>query len=98
MGEKGSVQGLWVVRIPIYFFRGGSFANPPFFVYLYIAMRILFSLFVFTLLFGCVNAQPINVMVGKIQNGIKIGPMVGNKNLTLGLKNIAEEAIPVLGV
>jgi hypothetical protein len=39
------------------------------------------------------DAQPIKIAVGKIQNSIKIGPMAGNKNLTLGLKNIAEEAI-----
>ena len=57
-------------------------------------MRItLFLFLVFTCLFGSVFAQPMNIMVGKIQNNIKIGPMVGNKNLTLGLKNIAEEAI-----
>ena len=57
-------------------------------------MRIkTFALFIFTCLFNFVNAQPIKIELGKVQNSIKIGPMVGNKNLTLGLKNIAEEAI-----
>ena len=31
--------------------------------------------------------------MGSVTNQIKLGPMKGNKNLTLGLKNIAEEAI-----
>jgi hypothetical protein len=47
----------------------------------------------FLCVFGSAIAQPIKISVGKIQNKIAIGPMVGNKNLTLGLKNITEEAI-----
>ena len=34
-----------------------------------------------------------NIYVGDIINNIKIGPLTGNKNLSFGIKNIAEEAI-----
>ena len=54
---------------------------------------ILFSLLVFTCLLGVANAQPNKISIGTVTNQIKLGPMKGNKNLTLGLKNIAEEAI-----
>ena len=37
--------------------------------------------------------QPNKIAMGSVTNQIKLGPMKGNKNLTLGLKNIAEEAI-----
>jgi hypothetical protein len=53
----------------------------------------LFILFVFTCLFSAAIAQPNKIVVGTVTNQIKLGPMKGNKNLTLGLKNIAEEAI-----
>ena len=66
----------------------------PFFLYLYLAMRInLLIACIFTCLSINLNAQPVKLTVGSVKNVIKIGPMVGNKNLTLGLKNIAEEAI-----
>ncbi len=54
---------------------------------------ILFSLLVFTCLLGVANAQPNKISIGTVTNQIKLGPMKGNKNLTLGLKNIAEEAM-----
>ena len=55
--------------------------------------NFLFSLFVFICLFSAVNAQPNKIIIGTVTNQIKLGSMKGNKNLTLGLKNIAEEAI-----
>jgi len=54
---------------------------------------ILFSLLVFTCLLSVANAQLNKISIGTVTNQIKLGPMKGNKNLTLGLKNIAEEAI-----
>lgn len=51
----------------------------------------LISLFICLCL--AVTAQPNKIVVGTVTNQIKLGPMKGNKNLTLGLKNIAEEAI-----
>jgi hypothetical protein len=54
-------------------------------------MRIF--LFVFICLFSSAIAQPNKIVVGTVTNQIKLGPMKGSKNLTLGLKNIAEEAI-----
>lgn len=38
-------------------------------------------------------SQDVKIYVGDISNNIKIGPLAGNKNLVLGVKNIAEEAI-----
>lgn len=38
-------------------------------------------------------SQNTSVSIGEIKNSIKLGPFVGNKNLTLGIKNIAEEVI-----
>jgi len=52
---------------------------------------ILFSLFIS--LFNLAYAQTNKIVIGTVTNQIKLGPMKGNKNLTLGLKNIAEEAI-----
>lgn len=55
--------------------------------------KIVLLLFALTtLLTGELYAQP-QIFVGEVVNNIKIGPMAGNKNLTLGLKNIAEEAL-----
>ena len=53
----------------------------------------LFILSVFTCLFSAAIAQQNKIVIGTVTNQIKLGPMKGNKNLTLGLKNIAEEAI-----
>ena len=38
-------------------------------------------------------SQDTKIYVGEIKNSIKIGSLAGNKNLVLGIKNIAEEAI-----
>ena len=38
-------------------------------------------------------SQETKIYVGEIKNSIKIGSLAGNKNLVLGIKNIAEEAI-----
>jgi uncharacterized lipoprotein YajG len=38
-------------------------------------------------------SQDIKIYVGDVSNNIKIGALAGNKNLVLGVKNIAEEAI-----
>jgi len=38
-------------------------------------------------------SQSKRVCIGDVVNSIKIGSLSGNKNLTLGIKNIAEEAI-----
>jgi uncharacterized lipoprotein YajG len=38
-------------------------------------------------------SQDTKIYVGDIKNSIKIGSLAGNKNLVLGIKNIAEEAI-----
>lgn len=38
-------------------------------------------------------SQETKIFVGDIKNSIKIGSLAGNKNLVLGIKNIAEEAI-----
>jgi uncharacterized lipoprotein YajG len=38
-------------------------------------------------------SQDIKIYVGDVSNNIKIGALAGNKNLVLGIKNIAEEAI-----
>ena len=38
-------------------------------------------------------SQDTKIFVGEIKNSIKIGSLAGNKNLVLGIKNIAEEAI-----
>ena len=38
-------------------------------------------------------SQDVRICVGDIKNGVKIGSLAGNKNLVLGVKNIAEEAI-----
>lgn len=38
-------------------------------------------------------SQDIKICVGNISNNIKIGSLAGNKNLVLGIKNVAEEAI-----
>jgi uncharacterized lipoprotein YajG len=38
-------------------------------------------------------SQDTKIFVGDVSNNIKIGPLAGNKNLVLGVKNIAEEAI-----
>ena len=57
-------------------------------------MRIkTYLVFLFTCLCLGVIAQPNKIAMGSVTNQIKLGPMKGNKNLTLGLKNIAEEAI-----
>jgi len=53
---------------------------------------VLLFFAVFTLIFSEANSQG-QIFVGSVTNNIKIGPMAGNKNLTLGLKNIAEEAL-----
>ncbi len=49
-------------------------------------------LFLFAILYINVTQAQTQIFVGDVTNGIKIGPMIGNKNLTLGLRNIAEEA------
>lgn len=38
-------------------------------------------------------SQDTKIFVGDIKNSIKIGSLAGNKNLVLGIKNIAEEAM-----
>lgn len=38
-------------------------------------------------------SQDTKIFVGEIKNSIKIGSLAGNKNLVLGIKNIAEEAM-----
>jgi uncharacterized lipoprotein YajG len=38
-------------------------------------------------------SQEVKIYVGDVSNNIKIGTLAGNKNLVLGVKNIAEEAI-----
>lgn len=38
-------------------------------------------------------SQDTKIFVGDIKNNIKIGSLAGNKNLVLGIKNIAEEAM-----
>jgi hypothetical protein len=48
--------------------------------------------FLFALLYINVTQAQTQIFVGDVTNGIKIGPMIGNKNLILGLRNIAEEA------
>ena len=45
------------------------------------------------LLYSFAMAQPTTVYVGTVTNKVKIGPLTGNKNLSFGVKNIAEEAI-----
>jgi len=54
---------------------------------------ILFILLILTFLCNIATAQKNKILVGGVTNQIKLGPMKGNKNITLGLKNIAEEAI-----
>lgn len=53
---------------------------------------VLLFFTVITILFSKAYSQQ-QIFVGNVTNNIKIGPMAGNKNLTLGIKNIAEEAL-----
>ena len=39
------------------------------------------------------SANSQKLFIGEVTNGIKIGPLAGNKNLILGAKNILSEAI-----
>ena len=44
-------------------------------------------------LYTILSAQPTTVYVGTVTNKVKMGPLTGNKNLSFGVKNVAEEAI-----
>ena len=44
-------------------------------------------------LYSLLAAQPTTVYVGTVTNKVKMGPLTGNKNLSFGVKNVAEEAI-----
>ena len=51
-------------------------------------MRLL--LFLLSFLFGlCVTAQ--EVKLGKVENKIQLGELVGNRDLAFGVKNVLEE-------
>ena len=93
MGEKGSVQGLWVVRIPINVLRVASDSCPFFYIYTRLkGMKTIFTAILISLC-SVLAAQPATVYVGKVTNKVQIGPLTGNKNLAFGVKNVAEEVI-----
>ena len=57
-------------------------------------MRLL--LFLLSFLFGlCVTAQ--EVKLGKVENKIQLGELVGNRDLAFGVKNVLEEVVQDFG-
>ena len=57
-------------------------------------MRLL--LFLLSFLFGlCVTAQ--EVKLGKVENKIQLGELVGNRDLAFGVKNVMEEVVQDFG-
>jgi hypothetical protein len=59
--------------------------------------QIILSLILFTVslnfLFGYNLNKPQPIKVGQITNEIKVGSMIGNRNLEFGIKNILEELL-----
>ncbi len=47
----------------------------------------------FLLILSLFAQQPKSVAIGNITNKVKMGPLVGNRNLEFGIKNIVEEVI-----
>lgn len=47
----------------------------------------------FFLLMGIANTQAQEIKIGEITNEIRLGPFTGNRNLSVGVKNILEEII-----
>jgi hypothetical protein len=47
----------------------------------------------FFLLMGITNTQAQEIKIGEITNEIRLGPFTGNRNLSVGVKNILEEII-----
>ena len=47
----------------------------------------------FLLILSLFAQQPKSVAIGNITNKVKMGPLVGNRNLEFGIKNIVEEVV-----
>jgi hypothetical protein len=56
-------------------------------------MKLILSILIAVLCISFTPQPAQKVYINNINNNIKIGPLTGNKNIALGVKNIIEEAV-----